>query len=63
MKKIAMGVTITVVAGIILGLTTWNFAATQNSVRKDEYEKDKSRIEQKLDKIYEKILELHTGGS
>jgi hypothetical protein len=63
MKKIAIGVTITVVAGMILGFTTWNFAATQNSVDKDTYEKDKSRIEEKLDKIYDKILELHTGGS
>jgi len=62
MKKILIGVTITVVAGLILGFTTWNFAATQDAVKKEDHQKVHDKIDEKLDKIYDLVLDIYKRG-
>lgn len=51
---------------LLLGITTWNFAATQGAVQKDEHRTVHDQLDKKLDKIQDGIekiqdliLELH----
>lgn len=68
MSKILIGGVVTVVVGFILAATSWNFAATQDSVSKKEHTPVHQRLDDKIDKVQETvddikdlILDLHTG--
>jgi hypothetical protein len=60
MKKILMGGAVTLMVALLLGMTTWNFAATQGAVQEKTHKQVHDSIDKKLDKIYDKIVELHT---
>jgi uncharacterized protein YqhQ len=60
MRKILMGGAVTLMVALLLGMTTWNFAATQGAVQEKDHKEVHDSIEKKLDKIYDKIVELHT---
>lgn len=61
MKKIMIVGLVTVVAGLLLAATTWNFSAVasmpEEYMKKDEAVEQHQRIEDKLDKIYDHLLE------
>ena len=66
MNKILIGGIVTVAVGLLLAATTWNFAAVAEMPEKymprhDAYEQHQ-RIDKKLDKIYDLILEKRTTG-
>ena len=60
MKRTLLVGAVTLMVALLLGITTWNFAATQGAVQKEEHAPQHVRIEDKLDKILDKIIELHT---
>jgi len=67
MRKILIGSAITIVTGLVLAMTTWNFAATQGAVQKREHRTVHENLDNKIDKIQEGvddiknlILDLHT---
>ena len=60
-KRIVTGI-ITVAVGLVLAATTWNFAATLNAVDSEEHRSVHERIDDKLDKIYDLIMEMHKEG-
>ncbi|MHC4648862.1 MAG: hypothetical protein ACYTBJ_25680, partial [Planctomycetota bacterium] len=57
-----LGGVVTFMVALLLGMTTWNFAATSGAVQKDEHQTVHEKLDQKLDKIYDKMIELHTKG-
>jgi hypothetical protein len=68
MNKIVAGGVVTVVAGIILAATGWNFAATadipktyetKENVQRiaDAIEKRQERLEDKVDKLIDHLIE------
>jgi hypothetical protein len=70
MKKIIMGAVATLMTALILGMTTWNFAATQGAVQETEHREVHDNLEGKVDRVQESvddikdlILELHVGNS
>jgi coenzyme F420-reducing hydrogenase alpha subunit len=60
-KKIATGI-ITIVTALILGATTWNFAATNGAVKKVDHDKVHERLEKKIDKMYDLVLDIYKRG-
>ena len=71
LKKIAIGGIVTIGAGLIIAATGWNFLATANMsekfVSKSDFisfaecnEKDHDRINDKLDKIYDLLVQHYT---
>ena len=60
MKRIVLGGVVTLMVALILGMTTWNFAATQGAVQKKNHDTVHQALDKKLDKIYDKIVEFHT---
>lgn len=67
MKKLILTGLTTLAIALILGMTTWNFAATQGAVQKTEHREVHRSLEGKVDKVQESvddikdlILELHT---
>ena len=69
-KKILMGIGITIGAGLITAGISWNFLATANMsdkfVQQSDFvqftnhnEKDHERINDKLDRIYETLMEFY----
>jgi len=70
LKKILIGAIITVGAGLIIAATGWNFLATANMsekfVQKTDFiafaecnERNHNRTQDKLDKIYNMLLEFY----
>jgi len=59
-KIIAVGI-VTVVVGLVLAATTWNFSAVasmpEEYMKKSEAVEQHQRIEKKLDKIYDYLIE------
>jgi CHASE1-domain containing sensor protein len=67
MKKILMGGAVTLTVALLLGMTTWNFAATQGAVQEKAHTPVHESTDEKLDRVQESvddikdlILELHT---
>jgi ribonuclease HIII len=69
-KKILMGIGITIGAGLITAGISWNFLATANMsnkfVQKSDFikftecnERDHERINDKLDRIYETLMDYY----
>jgi hypothetical protein len=60
MNKIVLGGIVTVVTGLIIVATAWNFSAVaempEKYMNKDEAQEQHKRIEDKLDKIYDHLL-------
>jgi hypothetical protein len=70
MKKILMGAVATLLTALLLGMASWNFAATQGAVQKKEHTPVHESTDEKLDKVQESvddikdlILDLHVGNS
>jgi sensor domain CHASE-containing protein len=60
---------ITIVVGLVLAITTWNFAATNGAVQKKDHDKIHDKLDHKVDDIQQGIedikdliLELHMKG-
>ena len=73
-KKILIGAVVTIGTGLIIIATGWNFLATANMSEKfisksdfvifaDCNEKDHDRINDKLDKIYEILMQHYNSAS
>jgi len=73
-KKILMGIGITIGAGLITAGISWNFLATANMsnkfVQKSDFikftecnERDHERINDKLDRIYETLMDYYRSAS
>ncbi|MHC4315907.1 MAG: hypothetical protein ACYSW3_25980 [Planctomycetota bacterium] len=67
MKRIVIGIVVTVVSALLVGVTGWNFAATQGAVQKKEHIVVHDRQDDKIDKVQRTadeiknlILDLHT---
>ena len=71
LKKILIGAGVTIGAGLIIAATGWNFLATADMpgrfVSKSDFlifaecnEKDHDRINDKLDKIYDLLMQHYT---
>ena len=71
LKKILIGASVTIGAGLVIAATGWNFLATANMsgrfVEKSDFlifaecnEKDHDRIKDKLDKIYNLLMQHYT---
>ena len=60
MNKIILYGIATVITGVILAATTWNFASVADMpkryVTKEDNSKEHVRIENKLDKIYDHLI-------
>ena len=70
LKKILIGASVTVGAGFVIAATGWNFLATANMsekfVQKTDFtafaecnENNHNRTQDKLDKIYDMLLEFY----
>ena len=73
MNRIIIGIIVTVVSALLIGVTTWNFAATQGAVQKEEHrvvhdklndkiDTNQMRLEDKLDSIQNLLIERHEHG-
>ena len=73
-KKILIGASITIGAGLVMAATGWNFLATANMsdkfIQKSDFatfadcnERDHDRINDKLDKIYEILMQHYSSAS
>ena len=60
-KPLLTGI-ITVIAGLILAITGWNFSATQGAVQKEDHRPEHRRLEEKIDKIYDMVLDIYKRG-
>jgi len=64
MTKIAISISIAIITAFIIAATGWNFSAVASFpdkyVPKSENREDHRRIEQKIDRLMELILKLHT---
>ena len=60
MNRIILGGIVTVIAGLILAATAWNFSAVasmpEEYVKRAPHTEQHQRIENKLDKIYEILM-------
>ena len=58
--KIIVGGIVTIIVGVILAATTWNFAAVaempEKYVTREENTREHVKIEHKLDKIYDHLI-------
>lgn len=73
MNKIILGGIVTIIAGVIIAATGWNFAETaempEKYVNKEEHMKVHEKIDEKIDKVQKTvddikdlIIQLHTKG-